>query len=216
MWRRSRLGQVSIQHLITLAQLSKRTKEASEKKHTGIPQAPAGAGRRLYLHHWRSTAYNCRRPALLALVNGASTSVSGASDRRQYTKLAPAAGGRPPMALVQAPAAPVGFPCASSLFPKKIWLQGTKIPLQKKLFVYEAQVVSVLMYNCGSWSAPKHVLEIVATCQRKHRRTILNIRYPGVISNHELYRRCQDVKFCLSLNEYEKFPLEFTREYFKN
>ena len=129
--------------------------------------------------------------------------------RRQYTKLAPAAGGRPPVA-------PVGFPCASHHLPKKIWLQGTKILLQKKLVVYEAQVVSVLMYNCGSWSAPKHVLEKVATCQRKHRRTILNIRYPGFISNHELYRRWQDVKFYLSLNEYEKFPLEFTREYYKN
>ena len=74
----------------------------------------------------------------------------------------------------------------------KIWLKGTKIPLSKKLHVYEAQVVSVLMYNCGSWSAPKHVLSKLDTCQRKHLRKILNICWPtGVISNRELYRRCR-------------------------
>ena len=45
----------------------------------------------------------------------------------------------------------------------KIWLKGTKIPLSKKLHVYEAQVLSVLMYNCGSWSALKHVLSKLDT-----------------------------------------------------
>ena len=56
--------------------------------------------------------------------------------------------------------------------------------------MYEAQVVSVLMYNCGCWSAPKNVLSKLDVCHRKHLRRICNIRYPGVISNSELYRRC--------------------------
>ena len=73
----------------------------------------------------------------------------------------------------------------------KFWLQGPKIPLKKKLIVYEAQVISVLLYNCSSWSAPKHVMEKLNTCQRKHLRSICNIYWPkGVISNRELYRRC--------------------------
>ena len=60
--------------------------------------------------------------------------------------------------------------------------------------MYESQVVSVLMYNCGSWSAPKHIMSKLNTCQRKHLRTTLNICWPtGVISNKELYRRCQVV-----------------------
>ena len=76
----------------------------------------------------------------------------------------------------------------------KIWLQGTKIPLGRKLLVYEAQVVSVMLYNCGCWSAPKHVLSKLDTCQRRHLRRILNISWPtGIISNRELYRRCQTV-----------------------
>ncbi|KAL5272935.1 hypothetical protein ACHWQZ_G000942 [Mnemiopsis leidyi] len=41
---------------------------------------------------------------------------------------------------------------------KKVWLEKSKIPLAKKLIVYEAQVVSVLLYNCACWSAPKNVL----------------------------------------------------------
>ena len=57
--------------------------------------------------------------------------------------------------------------------------------------MYDAQVVSVLMYGCGSWSAPAHVMSKLDVCHRKHLRKILNIYWPnGVISNTELYRRC--------------------------
>ena len=74
----------------------------------------------------------------------------------------------------------------------KLWLQGSKIPLKRKLTVYDAQVVSVLLYNCSSWSAPQNVMAKLDVCHRKHLRRILNIYWPkGVISNKELYRRCQ-------------------------
>ena len=74
---------------------------------------------------------------------------------------------------------------------RKLWFCGTKIPLKRKLVVYEAQVISVLLYNCSSWSAPKHVMEKLNVCHRRHLRSICNIYYPGVISNRELYRRCE-------------------------
>ena len=73
----------------------------------------------------------------------------------------------------------------------KLWLKGTKIPLKRKLQVYDAMVISVLLYGCGSWSAPKHVMEKLDVCHRRHLRSICNIYWPsGVISNEELYRRC--------------------------
>ena len=75
----------------------------------------------------------------------------------------------------------------------KVWLQGSKISLRRKLLVYEAQVVSVLLYNCGCWSAPKHVLFKLDVCHRTHLRRICNISWPGVISNEELYRRCNAI-----------------------
>ena len=46
---------------------------------------------------------------------------------------------------------------ASSDF-NKISLEESKIPLTKKLLVYEAQVISVLLCNFGCWSAPKNIL----------------------------------------------------------
>ena len=72
----------------------------------------------------------------------------------------------------------------------KAWL-NSKITLEKKLKVYQAQVVSVIMYNSSCWAAPKNVLEKLDACHRKHLRQILNIWWPkSMISNKALYARC--------------------------
>lgn len=64
--------------------------------------------------------------------------------------------------------------------------------------IYEAQVVSVLLYNSSSWAAPKNVLEKIDICHRKHLRRILNLHWPhGVIKNKTLYKRCN----CSPLSE---------------
>ena len=73
---------------------------------------------------------------------------------------------------------------------KKVWLQGKRISLRRRIQVYEAQVVSVLMYGSCSWAAPKHVLERINTTHRRHLRSILNITWPNIISNENLYNRC--------------------------
>ena len=82
----------------------------------------------------------------------------------------------------------------NSAFPKyeKVWQQGTRIALETRLKIYEAQVVSVMMYNCNSWAAPKDVLSKLDACHRTHLRKILGMTYPrGIISNEALYRRCK-------------------------
>lgn len=67
----------------------------------------------------------------------------------------------------------------------------TKIPLNIKLRIYEAQVVSIILYNCNSWAAPATILNHLDVTQRRHLRSILNIRWPtGFISNADLYKRC--------------------------
>ena len=54
--------------------------------------------------------------------------------------------------------------------------------------------MSVIMYNSSSWAAPKHVLNKLDTCHRRHLRSILNIKWPtAVISNENLYKRCNTV-----------------------
>jgi len=81
---------------------------------------------------------------------------------------------------------------AESAFKKfeKIWLTGKKISLDRKLRLYDAQVVSVLLYN--SWSPTKATLNKIDTLHRRHLRAILNIKgWPnGQISNKTLYARC--------------------------
>ena len=74
---------------------------------------------------------------------------------------------------------------------KKVWIQGSKVSLERKLQIYEAQMISVLLYNSSCWAAPKFIMEKLDICHRKHLRSILNIRWPvSVISNKALYKRC--------------------------
>ena len=71
-----------------------------------------------------------------------------------------------------------------------IWIQTKRISLSRKIQIYEAQVVSVIMYGSSSWAAPKHIMEKLDICHRKHLRQILNYRYPYIIPNQALYKRC--------------------------
>ena len=76
---------------------------------------------------------------------------------------------------------------------EKVWITGNKkISLDRKLHLYEAQVVSVMMYNSNSWSPSKAALKKLDVTHRRHLRKILNIRWPkGQISNKTLYNRCK-------------------------
>jgi hypothetical protein len=77
----------------------------------------------------------------------------------------------------------------------KVWLQGPKIPLRTKIKLYDSLVASVILYNSNSWAAPAVFLDKLDITHRKHLRRILNIYWPkGVISNTELYKRCNTNK----------------------
>ena len=77
---------------------------------------------------------------------------------------------------------------------KKVWEKGTRISLQTRLKIYEAQVISVMMYNCNSWAAPKNILSKLDVCHRKHLRQIIGMTWPtGIISNKALYQRCNTI-----------------------
>ena len=71
---------------------------------------------------------------------------------------------------------------------KKSW--NNKIPLSKRLVLYDALVVSVMMYNSGCWAVPKICIEKLDIVHRRHLREILNYRYLNIISNDNLYKRC--------------------------
>ena len=90
---------------------------------------------------------------------------------------------------------------------EKVWLIGKKISLERKLRLYDAQVVSVLLYNSNSWSPTKATLEKVDTLHRRHLRTILKIKWPrGQISNVTLYERCNVEKLSERI-EYQRWKM---------
>ena len=76
---------------------------------------------------------------------------------------------------------------------KNVWLQGKRISLHRLVQIYEAMVVSVIMYNCSSWAAPNDILCKLDVCHRSHLRQLLNIKYPTTISNEKLYKVCSTV-----------------------
>ena len=72
---------------------------------------------------------------------------------------------------------------------KKVWCQS-KIPLQKKLMVYEAQVISILMYNSSCWGMPKSYWDKLDACHRNHLRKIMNVSWQrSMMSKDTLYKQ---------------------------
>ena len=49
------------------------------------------------------------------------------------------------------------------------------------------------MYNSNSWAVPNSVLDKLDITHRRHLRHLLNYRYPHIISNENLYKRCKTV-----------------------
>ena len=73
---------------------------------------------------------------------------------------------------------------------KNVWLKGKQISIGRLIQVYEAMVVSVIMYNCSSWAVPKELLNKLDICHRSHLRQILKIKWPTTIKNDKLYEVC--------------------------
>ena len=73
---------------------------------------------------------------------------------------------------------------------RNVWLQGKQISTHRLMQVYEAMVVSVIMYNCSSWAVQKSVLDKLDVCHRNHLRQILKIKWPTTITNAKLYQIC--------------------------
>ena len=69
-------------------------------------------------------------------------------------------------------------------------LKGNVISTCRLMKVYEAMVVSVIMYNASSWAVTdkSQDLKDLDICQRKHLRQILKIKYPTKITNQKLYK----------------------------
>ncbi|XP_019625003.1 PREDICTED: uncharacterized protein LOC109470482 [Branchiostoma belcheri] len=73
----------------------------------------------------------------------------------------------------------------------KIWIRRSRVPLTRKLQLYNACCVSIMLFNCNSWAAPRTVIEKLDTCHRKHLRAITGLQWPrSRVTNDTLYKVC--------------------------
>ena len=67
-----------------------------------------------------------------------------------------------------------------------------KLSLTTRMRLFRTYVTSVFMYNCEIWTLTKKLENDIDIFHRKFLRNILNIKYPYVIRNEELYKRTNE------------------------
>ncbi len=72
----------------------------------------------------------------------------------------------------------------------KIWFRRKFISEKTRLRIYNAYVLPILLYNCGTWGLTTSCMSKLESFHRKHLRLILGIHWPNTISNKALYKRC--------------------------
>ena len=69
------------------------------------------------------------------------------------------------------------------------------ISFDRKLKIYEVQIVSIMLYYCNIWAAPAHIFEHLDVTHRNHLRDTIGVKWSrGYISNFKLYQRCKTRK----------------------
>ena len=70
---------------------------------------------------------------------------------------------------------------------RKIW-KNKFISTRHKVTIYNVYVRSIFLYNCSTWVANKTINNKLDSFHRRQLRQCLNIIYPKIIKNEELYR----------------------------
>ncbi|GFO26876.1 endonuclease-reverse transcriptase [Plakobranchus ocellatus] len=82
-----------------------------------------------------------------------------------------------------------------------IWKSGNKTKQKTKIKLYNSLVKSVLLYNCGTWALTKTDEDRLDSFHRKQLRNTLGIRYPTIISNASLYKKCRKAPLSMQVLE---------------
>ena len=70
---------------------------------------------------------------------------------------------------------------------EKLWVHGKTLDKKVLIQIYDATVVSIMMYNCGTWAATKRDFEKLDACHRNHIRKFLGIHWTDKIKNETIY-----------------------------
>ena len=77
-----------------------------------------------------------------------------------------------------------------------VW-RNNKISIRTKLRIFRSNVKAVLLYGSETWKVAKHTTSKLQVFVNRCLRRILNIHWPEVISNEELWRRDEETEIAV-------------------
>ena len=82
-----------------------------------------------------------------------------------------------------------------------LFVRRSHISLERRVRLYNAFVVPILLYNCGTWALTKAQVSSLSAFHRRHLRSILGVRWPEKISNRDLYLRTKQTDIVHHVNQ---------------
>ena len=73
------------------------------------------------------------------------------------------------------------------------YLRPHKISETKRIRLYNALVLPILTYNSSTWALTSTEEKSLDAFHRKQLRQVLGIKYPDIITNHDLYERTNSI-----------------------
>ena len=71
-----------------------------------------------------------------------------------------------------------------------LWKRGSIISEKRRIRLYKALVLPILLYNSSTWALTKSVLEQLDAFHRRQLKSLIQVKWPQKISNVALYQRC--------------------------
>ena len=75
----------------------------------------------------------------------------------------------------------------------KLWKKN-KLTLKKKVRLFNAYILPILLYNCGTWSLTKTDESALNSFHRRLLRRVVGIFWPDKIKSEELYKRTETLE----------------------
>ena len=80
-------------------------------------------------------------------------------------------------------------------------MRRTHINLTKRLRIYNAFVLPILLYNSSTWALTKHLADKLSAFHRRQLRSLMGVHWPETISNENLYRCTRQCDIISTVNK---------------
>ena len=84
----------------------------------------------------------------------------------------------------------------------ELWINRRRVPIATRVRLHESLVVPVIMYNVACAAISQAGEEKLDSHHRGHLRCIIGVRWPHVIPNESLYKKCKVGPLSLRVRDY--------------